>query len=459
MLVEQAIFTSADTGRRDGYQLVATSPGVDEADLRALASRGPSHDSLWETGDDAMSVNCYALPSGCYCVSKTTPAGQEHSGRRGPRVYTQCLVVGRELLADFANNALALLNAAFAQGHLRVLEEISGDLDPFKLCGRAAAVDEALLGNLLSDPGVLWLQAVVEAALTSPRVALLAPNHGPRLLAGLMNCLPVECRLEFSFSTGLKYSPRRPLRIVCLGGHLAEQRRLARRYELTMVEVFGRPPREFTATAGWGGFVASAIAAGKTAFLAEQLSASRPGLTLADLEPLGNQLLEWMAEGPRGPSTNMCGRKPRGELPAAPAEALLAAATGDAPAEARRADAAHLRGNRPSDVPAPPVRSDWADDPAQVVGGQCPAAIEKLELLDDTVFEAIAGRPGALDELRRLWPEVQAQVGPDLVEESREQYLRHALRVWQDCVAGDQIHNPALALATMDVMCLLFGDS
>jgi hypothetical protein len=84
--------------------------------------------------------------------------------------------------------------------------------------------------------------------------------------------------------------------------------------------------------------------------------------------------------------------------------------------------------------------------------------MEHLERLDDTVFEAIAGKPGALDELRKLWPDVLARLGPELIEESREQYLRHALRVWRDCLEGDQIRNPSLAVAAMDVVCLLFDE-
>ncbi|HEV3344685.1 MAG TPA: hypothetical protein VG125_30190 [Pirellulales bacterium] len=130
-----------------------------------------------------------------------------------------------------------------------------------------------------------------------------------------------------------------------------------------------------------------------------------------------------------------------------------------------RADAAHPRSPPPAAASGPAfvagdaLPADCAPSPAQVVGSQCPAAIEKLELLDDTVFEAIAGRPGALDELRRLWPAVLAEVGPALVEESREQYLRHALGVWRQCVEGDQIRNPAVALATMEVICLLFADT
>jgi hypothetical protein len=130
--------------------------------------------------------------------------------------------------------------------------------------------------------------------------------------------------------------------------------------------------------------------------------------------------------------------------------------------EERRADGAHSRSPRPaaSGTPAvsPEPQSDCTLPPAQVVGAQCPEALEKLELLDDTVFEAIAGRPGALEELRLLWPVVLAEVGPALVEESREQYLRHALAVWRQCIEGDQIRNPSLALATMEVICLLFAD-
>jgi len=133
MLIEQAVFTSARTDRADGYQLVARSPGVTEEDAREISVWAPSHDSLFEEGADAVSVNFHALPSGAYCLSKSEPAGAEYSGRRGAQVYTQCLVVTPEVLARFANNPFALLTAAFAQGSLRILEELPKELEPFKL--------------------------------------------------------------------------------------------------------------------------------------------------------------------------------------------------------------------------------------------------------------------------------------------------------------------------------------
>lgn len=453
MLIEQAIFTSAQTGRRDGYQVVAHSPDLDEHELAEIARHSPSHDALWDADDDARSISFYPLPSGRYCISQSTLGGQEYSARRGPRVYTQCLIATTETMAAFANNPFALLAAALAQGQLRVLDKVPADLEPFRLCGRAAPVDEALLRRLVSDPGVTWLQALVEAALTASSVAILAPREAPCYIGGLINCLPLECRLPFSFSTGLKYSPRRPLRVVCLGGKLSEQRRLAERYGLAVFEITGKPPKEFTATSGWGGFIANVLAAGKTAFLAEQLSVARPGLGLADLAPLGDQLLERMADGPPG------GGDPAPPFDLAfPSVAELTATVARGTKDERRADAAHFRFASLAHARTETVGSEFCEDPSQVVGGQCPQAIEKLEQLDDLVFEAIAGKPGALDALRRLWPEVLAQVGPSLVEESREQYLRHALNVWKECIDGDQIHNPSLALATMEVLCLLFGD-
>lgn len=449
VLIEQAIFASDQTCPHDGQPMVAYSPGIEDLDRREIALCSPAHAALWEHGADAGNVDFFRLPSGCYCISQSTLAG-EHKLRRGTRVYTQFLVADAEALAAFSNNALALLATAFAQGHVRVLEQVPADLEPFRLCGRAVAVDEAALGGLVSDPGVTWLQALVEAALSAPQIALLAPQHAQRLIAGLINCLPVECRLDFSFSTGLKYSARRPFRIVCLGGDLADQRRLAQRYGLTVVEVSGKPPTELTAATGWGGLVANSLAAGKTTFLAEQLSIARPGLTLPALGQLGNQLLELLAAEVSTPNAAVRRQATSGE------EVLASAMANDA--DARRADAAHFRFAGWARASADAAKDDWQTDPSHIVGNACPAAIEKLEMLDDLVFESIAGKPGALAALRRLWPEVLAQVGPTLVEESREQYLRHALGVWKECVDGEQIRNPALALATMEVICLLFGD-
>ena len=80
-LIEQAIFTSAETDCSAGYRLVAQSPGLSGDDARELTTWCPSHDSLLDSGPDAVSFNFHPLPSGAYCASRTVPAGAEYSGR------------------------------------------------------------------------------------------------------------------------------------------------------------------------------------------------------------------------------------------------------------------------------------------------------------------------------------------------------------------------------------------
>src|SRR5262245_60156679 len=101
--VDQAIFSSAHTSTHDGYQILATSPGVTRAESEQLAIWCPSHDSLLPACDDG-SLNFFPC-EGRYCLSRTVPAGAEYSGRQGPRIYTHCFLLGRETLGRFADNA------------------------------------------------------------------------------------------------------------------------------------------------------------------------------------------------------------------------------------------------------------------------------------------------------------------------------------------------------------------
>lgn len=52
--------------------------------------------------------------------------------------------------------------------------------------------------------------------------------------------------------------------------------------------------------------------------------------------------------------------------------------------------------------------------------------LARIEALDDTVFAALAGDPAALDQVADLWRRLKRDAPRHLVEESREQYIRHA---------------------------------
>jgi hypothetical protein len=97
------------------------------------------------------------------------------------------------------------------------------------------------------------------------------------------------------------------------------------------------------------------------------------------------------------------------------------------------------------------------DSPAYILGLSDPHVLERFEQLDDAVFEAIAGKASAVDHLRRLWAEIPQIVGPQLVEESRQAYLHHALEKWSECNSAEEHRNPRLAVTLLDVIAVLVG--
>ncbi|MBA4018157.1 MAG: hypothetical protein C0483_13375 [Pirellula sp.] len=97
------------------------------------------------------------------------------------------------------------------------------------------------------------------------------------------------------------------------------------------------------------------------------------------------------------------------------------------------------------------------DSPATTLQLGDPAVMERLEELDDVVFEAIAGKNSAIEQLQQLWPKVIGRLSPSLAEESREAYCRHALQKWLDCTENGNSRNPKLAVSLMDVLAVLLA--
>ncbi|NLE37951.1 MAG: hypothetical protein GX621_07990 [Pirellulaceae bacterium] len=447
-MIEQAIFTSAETDRLAGYQVVATSPGVSEADQRELAIWGPSHGSLIDSGPDGVSFNFHPLPSGAYCVSRTTMAGGEYSGR-GRQVYTQCLVVPSDDLARFANNPFAVLRAALAGGALEVQHQIPRQLEPMQLFGHTPAVDSALLARLSSRPGVSWLATLVQAALSCPSLALVGGAEPEHLIAGILNCLPPECRTRFSFSTGLCYSPRRPFRVTTLVDDPAEWRQARRRYGAVVLDLSHAPPVEFAPMDGWARLIEHVLKSGQVSFLAAQFSKRRFELTADDLPALALQLMEEF-------DANALPPKRRDEAAAA-RKMAEPAKPGDWLDGLQQAHAAHRRFRGGATISTPSSRN--LVGPSHQLSTGCPELLERLEQLDDLVFEAIDGDAQALAKLRETWPKLHEELAEPLLAESREQYLRHALFIWQGSTEDTGAHDPARAVHALDVLSILFDEA
>jgi len=451
--VEQAVFTSARTDRSAGYQVVSQSPGASEADIRELAVWGPSHDSLLESGPEAASLNFHPLPSGAYCVSRTTPAGFEYSSRGGHRVYTQCLIVPPEVLARFANNPFALSRAALAGGALRTFDPVPETLEPLLLPGKAAPVDQNLLTRLANSPGPKRLAALVEAALTSSCLALAGRPTAGELIAGLLSCLPVECRTEFSFSTGLRFSSRRPFRIVAMSDDRAEQRWIAHHANVTVMEISGDEPAEAAPIDGWARLIDRVLVLGRTSFLATRLSRPRPHLGCEDLPALALQLLEELDDSALGSDHEVPGHQASKEDISEEVFPHPVDRPPNRTEDLQRAHAAHRRFGKSSQmVAARPA----AMAPSKTLQSASPEVLQRLSSLDDAVHEAVNGQAAALEKLEALWPELAADMDEELLAEARQQYLRYALAIWESCTDAAGLRDPTCAIHALDVLRILF---
>jgi hypothetical protein len=504
MSIDQAIFTSARTSRGDGYQLVARSEGVSDDEAHLLTAWGPSHDSLFDQGPSAVSYNAWMMPSGRACVSRTVSAGAEFSKRGGLRVYTQFLLASSNVLERFAGNPFAILKAALADGHLTVLERVPPELPQFTLAGRASLVSRTAVDRLRTRLGPVGLAAAMQVVLSGESLALHGGLSPYLVYSAVINCLPPECRMEFSFTTGLRFSVRRKLRLFVAPADDSERRQVLRASRCTLLDTSEPALAAVQIDHGWAALLRAALAAERPLDLTTLFTQPRPGLTAERLDQLGNELAADLANGKisrtcalratdyhritdsvhdasgmrvtLSPEALHEWRTNRATVREDQAlrETKIGTEPASAPAEERRRrestypqqrDAASPprtpapdRQSRPSGRGEGVAPSYGAASAARTSATVCdePAVTDTLETLDDLVFEAIEGKREALARLRKAWPQALAALGAEAVEESRLLYVERATAIWAKYNSGIQ-RRPDLAASALEVLTLILG--
>jgi len=234
---DQAIFTSINSPRGGGYQLAATSAGISPAEARELSAWGPSHDSLWETDEVARSYNFHRLQSGRLAVSRSIHGAAEYSGRGGRSVYTHFLVFSADQFARWDCNPFDILRAATHTEH--ALEPVPQRLTNWQCELPCDTNRTRQISRLVEQAGgPLNVAAALDAVLRHDAVAFVGqPAAIEAVMEVLFLLLPEETRCQISFATGLKYSPRRPVRWIGLHGDAMQRRRLARQYQFELVDL------------------------------------------------------------------------------------------------------------------------------------------------------------------------------------------------------------------------------
>jgi hypothetical protein len=311
------------------------------------------------------------------------------------------------------------------------------------LPGQSAAVDEGLLAQFVEQYGPARVAWLVDAALTSDRLLVTGAENRELLAAGLINCLPAECRPEMSLATGLVYSPRRPFKVNVLMLDAVDARRLSRQSGITVLNIAEEPPADFIPS-GWAAYLFEALALDGLPIVSAELERSRDGLRLSDLGGLADQLTERLHSS-------------HDEKPTPPSSVETRLTNG----QLCRAHSAHERfaGTTQSLSPeadaAGPVATRTASPDLSTLPRE---TLDRLEQLDDLVFDTIGGRRPALEELTAIWPKLCAELPADVLAESREQYLNYAMKLWETC-AGDDERDATWAAAALDVLCVLFNDT
>jgi hypothetical protein len=216
---EQAIYTSLSRDGRAGYHVVARSPGITDADARALAAWSPSHGALLVDAANRASVNLHPLPGGRLALSRSVEGRPEYSGRGGRQVYTRAIVLDAEGLARAGGDPFAIYRDAMALGHLLYDPAPPPVLAPVAL-GRchAPADPEALAARLAPPgPGPAELAEARRRLAAGETVRLRCPGDRLLLAECLLAALPPDLVAALSVSTSLVPSTARPYRLALVG--------------------------------------------------------------------------------------------------------------------------------------------------------------------------------------------------------------------------------------------------
>lgn len=240
------------------HEFLAVSRGIEKMDLSEIRQWSAERDELLSSAPLAHSWNFHPLPTGKFCLSRTSRLALLFPHENSGKVFTHGILVPPELLKDYSNNAVTLLRHLEKQGLWRAGIEVTrqlqemGSPDHLKdenfphaeilpvlrtlmMDGGSEAVRLEALNAFARTTGIRRFSSILDQILGNFTTILTGTAVPEMLLEALLDVLPVGCRPEFSFSTGLKFSSKRLFRIICIGSASHEQERIRHHFNLPMI--------------------------------------------------------------------------------------------------------------------------------------------------------------------------------------------------------------------------------
>ena len=211
MLVEQAVFTSAQTRNTQGYHLVARSSGIDEASAQELIRWSPTHSGLVDDDVDASSLNFYTIGERWLVLSRSIYGGPEYSGRGGFRIVTYIVMMRPDQLIGYRYNPMVLASSLLSRGLLRFQSESASQLDPLNVpeSSPLASYHSTKLANSYGRQA----ERIVDTLRRGDRVVVLGAEDPAGVAAEVEQRLNDQERASVSFATGMKPSVNRPFKV------------------------------------------------------------------------------------------------------------------------------------------------------------------------------------------------------------------------------------------------------
>ena len=230
---------------------------------------------------------------------------------------------------------------------------------------------------------------------------------------------------------------------------------LFRSYNVTVLKLCRDSLVAHAAKDPWARFIWRVLKSGRTSLLASQLANRQLNVTPKELPSLAMQLLEEL-DGHEScdPADSGAAEERLGDGPG-----FLIEKIGRSPSqtpERSRADAAHGRFSK--DTCAAEAAKCRPNGPSTAVDPASLQVLPMLEALDDLIYEAVAGRETALDEIRLAWRQLCRSLDDRATAQCREHYLHYALSLWTSIGQSGDVDVGGRAIRSLDILAMLLDE-
>lgn len=199
-----------------GYRVIAHSSGLRPDEVPGITRHAPSGDGLCDSGEEAEGLAFFKLPvTGRFCVMRSHYDGKEPTGRGGQRAYTRAFILDAAAMQRFRNNPFDVLRVASTNGHLEANVNSEQTLPKLTLSASVPPSTESILA-MRKNTGHRRLCRLLDPILSGETLILANDGDLGVLAEALLLILPVPLRATFTFTTGLRFSPTREVKLAAL---------------------------------------------------------------------------------------------------------------------------------------------------------------------------------------------------------------------------------------------------